>query len=492
MDPLLVSVRSGARDSMPGMLETILDLGLNDESVPGLAARTGNERFAWDSYRRFVQMFGNVVRDIPGERYEEILAAARRRAGAREDRDLQVDHLREVTRLFRALYEAHTGDPFPQDPQEQLRLAIRAVFDSWMGDRAVAYRRINHIPDDWGTAVNVQQMVFGNRGADSATGVAFSRDEITGAPMPSGDFLLDAQGEDVVSGVRTPRPLHELAAELPAAHAELLRILRTLETHYGDMQDVEFTVERGRFYMLQTRSAKRPAQAAVRFAVDAVDEGLLTRELALATIDAGALDALLHPSFDPRGALRGARATASPPRRAPPRARSSSPRRRPSTRPHRAATSSWCARSRKPTTSPASTPLGASSPPKAARPRTRPSSPAVWGAPRWSAQASWTSMCARVRCARATSSSPPASGSPSTAAPAWSRSTTCRSWSRAAASASSACCAGPTTSGASACGPTPTPPPTRRRRSRTAPRASACAGPSTCSWRPTAFPRCAR
>ena len=298
-DPLLVSVRSGARDSMPGMLETILDLGLNDESVQGLAARTGNERFAWDSYRRFVQMFGNVARDIPGERYEEILAAARRRAGAREDRDLQVDHLREITRLFRALYEAHTGEPFPQDPQQQLRLAIRAVFDSWMGDRAVAYRRINHIPDDWGTAVNVQQMVFGNRGADSATGVAFSRDEITGAPAPSGDFLLDAQGEDVVSGVRTPRPLHELATELPAAHAELLRILRTLETHYGDMQDVEFTVERGRFYMLQTRSAKRPAQAAVRFAVDAVDEGLLTPQLALATIDAGALDALLHPSFDP-------------------------------------------------------------------------------------------------------------------------------------------------------------------------------------------------
>ena len=298
-DPLLVSVRSGARDSMPGMLETILDLGLNDESVQGLAARTGNERFAWDSYRRFVQMFGNVVRDIPGERYEEILSAARRRAGAREDRDLRVDHLREITRLFRALYEAHTGEPFPQDPQQQLRLAIRAVFDSWMGDRAVAYRRINHIPDDWGTAVNVQQMVFGNRGAGSATGVAFSRDEITGAPAPSGDFLLDAQGEDVVSGVRTPRPLHELAAELPAAHAELLRILRTLERHYGDMQDVEFTVERGRFYMLQTRSAKRPAQAAVRFAVDAVDEGLLTPQLALATIDAGALDALLHPSFDP-------------------------------------------------------------------------------------------------------------------------------------------------------------------------------------------------
>ena len=298
-DPLLVSVRSGARDSMPGMMDSVLDLGLNDASVLGLAASTGDEHFAWDSYRRFIQMFGNVVRGIPGERYEDVLGAARRQAGVRVDSDLRVGDLREIARRFRSLYEAHTGEPFPQDPAVQLRLAVHAVFDSWMGDRAVRYRRINHIPDDWGTAVNVQQMVFGNRGAGSATGVAFSRDEITGAPEPSGDFLLDAQGEDVVSGVRTPRPLHELAQHLPDAHAELLRILRTLEAHYGDMQDCEFTIERGRLYMLQTRSAKRPAQAAVRFAVDAVEEGLLTRERALATIDAGKLDALLHPTFDP-------------------------------------------------------------------------------------------------------------------------------------------------------------------------------------------------
>ena len=298
-DPLLVSVRSGARDSMPGMMDTVLDLGLNDASARGLAESTGDERFAWDSYRRFVQMFGNVVRGIPGERYEEILRAARRRAGVREDRDLPVQALRETTARFRAVYEAETGEPFPQDPAEQLRLAIRAVFDSWLGDRAVHYRRINHLPDDWGTAVNVQQMLFGNRGAGSATGVAFSRDELTGAPERTGDFLLDAQGEDVVSGVRTPRPLHELAEHLPDAHAELLRILRVLEAHYGDMQDCEFTIERGRLYMLQTRSAKRPAQAAVRFAVDAVDEGLLTPERALTTIDAGKLDALLHPAFDP-------------------------------------------------------------------------------------------------------------------------------------------------------------------------------------------------
>src|SRR4051812_33306217 len=298
-DPLLVSVRSGARDSMPGMMDTVLDLGLNDASVEGLAAGTGNPHFAWDSYRRFSQMFGNVVRGIPGERHEEILRAARRRAGVREARELGVAALRHITRRFQTLYEAHTGEPFPQDPQEQLGLAIRAVFDSWMGDRAVQYRRINHIPDDWGTAVNVQQMVFGNKGAGSATGVAFSRDELTGAPAPSGDFLLDAQGEDVVSGTRTPRPLDELAEELPEGHAELLEILRTLEAHYGDMQDTEFTVERGQLYMLQTRNAKRPAQAAVRFAVDAVDEGLLTPAQALRTIDAGALDALLHPTFDP-------------------------------------------------------------------------------------------------------------------------------------------------------------------------------------------------
>jgi pyruvate,orthophosphate dikinase len=298
-DPLLVSVRSGARDSMPGMLETILDLGLNDAAVEGLAATTGDAHFAWDSYRRFVQMFSNVVCGVPGERFEEVLRAARRQAGVREDRQLDVAALKHLTHRFRTLHEAHTGEPFPQDPREQLRQAIRAVFDSWLGDRAVQYRRINHIPDDWGTAVNVQQMVFGNRGSGSATGVAFSRDEVTGAPEPSGDFLLDAQGEDVVSGVRTPRPLDELAEVMPDAHAELLRILRALEAHYGDMQDAEFTVEQGRLYMLQTRNAKRPAQAAVRFAVDAVDEGLLTPERALATIDAGALDALLHPTFDP-------------------------------------------------------------------------------------------------------------------------------------------------------------------------------------------------
>ncbi|HUJ35882.1 MAG TPA: pyruvate, phosphate dikinase [Solirubrobacteraceae bacterium] len=291
-DPLLVSVRSGARESMPGMLDTILNVGLNDASVLGLARVTDNERFAWDSYRRLVQMFGNVVEGVPGSRFEDALAAAKREAAVETDSEISADALRRLVEEFKGLYD------FPQDPQEQLRRAIRAVFDSWMGERAVQYRRISRIPDDWGTAVNVQQMVFGNKGDDSATGVAFSRDEVTGAPEPSGDFLVNAQGEDVVSGVRTPRDISELAEVMPEAHAQLMEIMRTLESEYKDMQDVEFTVESGRLYMLQTRSAKRPAQAAVRFAVDAVGEGLLTREEALATIDAYALDALLHPTFD--------------------------------------------------------------------------------------------------------------------------------------------------------------------------------------------------
>jgi pyruvate, orthophosphate dikinase len=293
-DPLLVSVRSGARESMPGMMDTVLNLGLNDRSVQGLARATDNERFAWDSYRRFVQMFGNVVHGIPGERFEEAIKAAKRERGVKDDTELDADALRELTEAFKGYYD------FAQDPREQLRQAINAVFDSWNGERAIRYRRINRIPDDWGTAVNVQQMVFGNKGHTSGSGVAFSRDEVTGAPEPSGDFLPNAQGEDVVSGVRTPRDIGELEQWLPEVYAQLLEILRTLERHYKDMQDTEFTVEEGRLFMLQTRNAKRPAQAAVRFAVDAVREDLLTREEALATIEAAKLEALLHPTFDPQ------------------------------------------------------------------------------------------------------------------------------------------------------------------------------------------------
>ena len=291
-DPLLVSVRSGARVSMPGMMDTVLNLGLNDESTAGLAGRTGDERFAWDCYRRLVQMFGNVVRGIPGERFEDEIARVKRERGVTLDTELDADALRELTESFKSYYD------FPTDPQEQLRQSIRAVFDSWMGERAVQYRRINRLPDDWGTAVNVQQMVYGNKGESSCSGVAFSRDEVTGAQTPSGDFLLNAQGEDVVSGVRTPRDLSELRDWMPEVADRLTEILRELEAHYKDMQDTEFTVEEGRLFMLQTRSAKRPAQAAVRFAVDAFEERLLNKAEAVATIDADALDALLHPSFD--------------------------------------------------------------------------------------------------------------------------------------------------------------------------------------------------
>src|SRR5436190_12712020 len=292
-DPLLVSVRSGARESMPGMLDTVLNLGLNDRSVQGLSRATGNERFAWDSYRRFVQMFGNVVHGIEGERFEDEIKRVKGDRGVKLDTELEADALRELVEAFKGFYE------FPAEPREQLDQAIRAVFDSWLGERAVHYRRINRIPDEWGTAVNVQRMVFGNKGDTSGSGVAFSRDEGTGAPEPSGDFLVNAQGEDGVSGVRNTKSLEDLRELMPDAHAELMEVLRRLESHYRDMQDVEFTIEEGHLYMLQTRTAKRPAQAAVRFAVDAVDEDLLSREEALMTIDADKLDALLHPAFDP-------------------------------------------------------------------------------------------------------------------------------------------------------------------------------------------------
>jgi pyruvate,orthophosphate dikinase len=292
-DPLLVSVRSGARESMPGMLDTVLNLGLNDESVAALAERTGNERFAWDSYRRFVQMFGNVVIGIEGAKFEEEIKRVKDARGVKLDTELDADALRELVDSFKALYD------FPSEPREQLTAAIRAVFDSWQGERAVTYRRINRIPDDWGTAVNVQQMVFGNKGDTSGSGVAFSRDEVTGAPTPSGDFLVNAQGEDVVSGVRNTLEIAEMRDVMPESFEQLMEILRTLEAHYKDMQDTEFTVEEGRLYMLQTRNAKRPAQAAVRFATDAVSEGLLTAPEALKTIDASSLDTLLHPTFDP-------------------------------------------------------------------------------------------------------------------------------------------------------------------------------------------------
>jgi pyruvate,orthophosphate dikinase len=298
-DPLLVSVRSGARVSMPGMMDTVLNLGLNESSVEGLATRTGNPRFAWDCFRRLHQMFGGVVRGVPGSLFEALIAQAKRVRGLGLDTELTTHDLRALVARFRELIMEVSGAPLPDAPRDQLREAIRAVFDSWNTPRAIEYRRLEHIPDDWGTAVTVQQMVFGNTGPESGSGVAFSRDEITGAPTPRGDFLFDAQGEDVVSGVRNTQGLDELAESLPEAHRDLLDALGRLERHYRDMQDVEFTVEDGRLYLLQTRAAKRPAQAAVRFARDAVGEGLLTKADALRTIRADSLETLLHPTFDP-------------------------------------------------------------------------------------------------------------------------------------------------------------------------------------------------
>ena len=298
-DPLLVSVRSGARESMPGMLDTVLNLGLNDRSVEGLAAATDNERFAWDSYRRFVMMFGDVVRGVDVDVFEDAMDAAKSDKGVKEDTELDADDLRALTDRFKALFEDDTGDAFPQEPREQLRQAIRAVFDSWQGERAVEYRRAEGIPDDWGTAVNVQQMVFGNKGETSGSGVAFSRNFATGAPGLSGDFLVNAQGEDVVSGNRSTLDIEQLAEVMPDAHAQLTESVAELERHYRNMQDVEFTVEEGQLFFLQTRDAKRPPAASVRFACDAVDEGLLEVGEALLTFEAGDLEPLLHEQFDP-------------------------------------------------------------------------------------------------------------------------------------------------------------------------------------------------
>ncbi|TML53095.1 MAG: pyruvate, phosphate dikinase [Actinobacteria bacterium] len=298
-DPLLVSVRSGAAVSMPGMMDTILNLGLNDEAVEGLAATTGNERFAQDSYRRLIQMYGEVVDGIDADRFEGTLAELKQERGAQQDVDLTADDLRELVGTFKQLYEQEAGSTFPQDAREQLRRAVRAVFDSWDNPRAQVYRRAHHIPDDLGTAVNVVEMVFGNNGDRSGTGVAFTRDPSTGEAGLYGEFLANAQGEDVVAGIRTPQPLEEMKKQLPDAFEQLVETMHRLEEHYRDMQDIEFTVEDDRLYLLQTRSAKRTAAAALKAAVEMVDEGLISKEEAVARIDPAQLDQLLHPMLDP-------------------------------------------------------------------------------------------------------------------------------------------------------------------------------------------------
>jgi pyruvate, orthophosphate dikinase len=299
-DPLLVSVRSGAAVSMPGMMDTILNLGLNDEAVEGLARTTGNARFANDSYRRLIQMYGEVVDGIDGHRFEDALAKLKDARKASQDVDLSAEDLAELIETYKEIYREETGGEFPQDAREQLGRAVRAVFESWNTPRAQVYRRAHHIADDLGTAVNVVQMVFGNKGDRSATGVAFTRDPSTGEHELYGEFLTDAQGEDVVAGIRTPEPLQRMQESLPEAFGQLVATVRRLEEHYGDMQDIEFTIEEGRLYLLQTRTAKRTAAAALKAAVDMVNEGVISKDDAVARIDSAQLDQLLHPMLDPK------------------------------------------------------------------------------------------------------------------------------------------------------------------------------------------------
>ena len=298
-NPLLVSVRSGARVSMPGMMDTILNLGLNDISVNGLANLTQNERFAYDSYRRFIQMFSDVVMGIAKAKFEQILDDTKEKRGVKNDTELTADDLKQIVQRYKSLYLAEMGKEFPQEPKEQLLEAIKAVFRSWDNPRAIVYRRMNDIPGNWGTAVNVQAMVFGNMGNDSGTGVAFTRDPSTGEKKLYGEFLMNAQGEDVVAGIRTPKTISELDDTMPDVYKQFTQIAKTLEDHYRDMQDMEFTIEKGKLYMLQTRNGKRTAAAALKVAVDLVSEGKLTKEQALLKVEPKQLDALLHPTFIP-------------------------------------------------------------------------------------------------------------------------------------------------------------------------------------------------
>ncbi len=299
-DPLLVSVRSGAKFSMPGMMDTVLNLGLNEQTLHGMIALTGNQRFGWDAYRRFIQMFGRIVMDVRGERFDAALDAAKEAHGAKQDTDLDAAALRALVDDFKAIVRADAGRDFPSDPYEQLDLAIKAVFASWFGKRAVDYRNNQKIAHDLGTAVNVVTMVFGNMGDDSGTGVAFTRDPNTGEKVLFGEYLTNAQGEDVVAGIRTAPKIAQMQTDMPAVYAEFQRIGQQLEKHYRDVQDLEFTIERGKLYMLQTRSAKRTAAAAVKIATDFVHEGLITREEALGRIEPAHVDQLLRDQFDPK------------------------------------------------------------------------------------------------------------------------------------------------------------------------------------------------
>ena len=297
-NPFLVSVRSGARASMPGMMDTILNLGLNDVAVKGLANLTENERFAYDSYRRFIQMFSDVVMEIPKSFFERVLDEIKESKGAKYDTDLNAEDMKEIVVRFKEIYKEKMGVEFPQDPKVQLMEAIKAVFRSWDNPRAIYYRRMNDIPSDWGTAVNVQSMVFGNMGNTSGTGVAFTRDPATGEKKLYGEYLINAQGEDVVAGIRTPQKIETLQQVMPEVYEQFVNIAQTLENHYRDMQDMEYTIERGKLYMLQTRNGKRTAAAALKIAVDLVNEGMITTDEAILKVEPKQLDSLLHPQFD--------------------------------------------------------------------------------------------------------------------------------------------------------------------------------------------------
>ena len=315
-NPLLVSVRSGARASMPGMMDTILNLGLTDISVEGFAKRTGNPRFAYDSYRRFIQMFSDVVMEVPKSLFERVIDEIKEDRKVHFDTELTAEDLKEVIRRFKEIYKEKMGEEFPQEPRVQLMEAVKAVFRSWDNERAIVYRRMNDIPGDWGTAVNVQSMVFGNMGNTSGTGVAFTRNPSTGAKGIYGEYLINAQGEDVVAGIRTPQPITRLEEDLPECYEEFLKIANRLEEHYRDMQDMEFTIEDGKLYFLQTRNGKRTAQSALQIACDLVDEGMITPQEAVSRIEAKSLDQLLHPAFDPdalkKGTVMGQALPASP------------------------------------------------------------------------------------------------------------------------------------------------------------------------------------
>ena len=354
-NPLLLSVRSGARVSMPGMMETVLNLGLNDEITEGLIARSNNPRFGWDSYRRFIQTYGDVVMGVAAggleiDPFEAAIEEVKEKRGIEDDLDMTVEDLKTLVDMFKDIVKKRTGQNFPTDPIEQLWGGIGAVFGSWQADRAIIYRRLENIPGDWGTAVNVQSMVYGNMGDDCATGVAFTRDPSTGENIFYGEFLTNAQGEDVVAGVRTPEPVDRLKSRQPEAYQTLEGIYQTLEKHYRDMQDIEFTVQQGKLWMLQTRGGKRTAAAAVKIAVDMVKEGLITRREAVLRVEPEQLDQLLHPTFDPT-AERNVLAKGLPASPGLRLERSSFSPKKPKKPQNRASRSCWCASKPRPKTS---------------------------------------------------------------------------------------------------------------------------------------------